>query len=392
MEKVRYGIIGLGNQGSYYTKIFKSGDVKNGVITALCDNNPKKIEIIKGRYELSDVVFFSDYVEMLKSGLCDVIIVATPHYFHPEMVVTCLKGGVHVICDKPAGVYAKQVREMNEEAVRQDKIFGMMFNQRTNCTYKKMREMIKNGDIGEIQRVTWTITNWVRTQQYYNSGGWRATWSGEGGGVLINQCPHQLDLVQWIVGDMPMAVRGFCSYGKYHEIEVEDEVTAYFEYQNGATGVFITTTGEWPGANHLEISGTKGKLVCEGGSKLTFHKSEFDTKDFIEDYTIVGDRAAPAVEVIEIDTGDDRPEHRGILNNFTEAVLGNEPLFVSGTEGINMVQLMNAIEYSGWMGGERVTLPVNEDEYLAALNEKVKNSKKYGEVVESVSATTMSAN
>ena len=392
MEKVRYGIIGLGNQGSYYTKIFKSGDVKNGVITALCDNNPKKIEIIKGRYELSDVVFFSDYIEMLKSGLCDVIIVATPHYFHPEMVITCLKGGVHVICDKPAGVYEKQVREMNKEAAKQDKLFGMMFNQRTNCTYRKMREMIKNGEIGELQRVTWTITNWVRTQQYYNSGGWRATWSGEGGGVLINQCPHQLDLVQWIVGEMPTAVRGFCSYGKYHEIEVEDEVTAYLEYKNGATGVFITTTGEWPGANHLEISGTKGKLVCEGGSKLTFHKSEFDTRDFIKDYTLVGDRAAPAIEVIEVDTGDDRPEHRGILNNFTETVLGNEELFVSGFEGISMVQLMNAIEYSGWNGGERVELPVNEDKYLEVLSEKVKNSKKYGEVVEAVSATTMSAN
>ena len=392
MEKVRYGIIGLGNQGSYYTKIFKSGDVKNGVITALCDNNPKKIEIIKGRYELSDVTFFSDYIEMLDSGLCDVIIVATPHYFHPEMVLNCLKHDLHVICDKPAGVYAKQVKEMNEESKKYGKIFGMMFNQRTNCTYKKMRDMIANGDIGEIQRVTWTITNWVRTQQYYNSGGWRATWSGEGGGVLINQCPHQLDLVQWIVGDMPMAVRGFCSYGKYHDVEIEDEVTAYFEYKNGATGVFITTTGEWPGANHLEISGTKGKLVCEGGSKLTFHKSEFDTRDFIKDYTIVGDRAAPAIEVIEVDTGDDRPEHRGILNNFTECVLGNEPLFVSGTEGINMVELMNAIEYSGWLGGERVTLPVDEDAYLNALNEKAKNSKKTGEVVESVSATTMSAN
>jgi predicted dehydrogenase len=392
MEKVRYGIIGLGNQGSYYTKIFKSGDVKNGVITALCDNNPKKIEIIKERYDLAEVKFFSDYIEMLDSGLCDVIIVATPHYDHPKMVVTCLEKGLHVICDKPAGVYAKQVKEMNAEAAKHEKLFGMMFNQRTNCTYKKMREMIKNGDIGELQRVTWTITNWVRTQQYYNSGGWRATWSGEGGGVLINQCPHQLDLVQWIVGEMPTAVRGFCNYGKYHEVEIEDEVTAYLEYKNGATGVFITTTGEWPGANHLEISGTKGKLVCEAGSKLTFYKSECDTRDFIKDYKIIGEKAVPEVEVIEVDTGDDRPEHRGILNNFTETVLGNEELFVSGFEGINMVQLMNAIEYSGWMGGERVALPVNEDKYLKALKKHAKKSKKIGEVVESVSATTMKAN
>ncbi|MBQ7356845.1 MAG: Gfo/Idh/MocA family oxidoreductase [Clostridia bacterium] len=391
MKDIRYGIIGLGNQGSFYTKMFKNGDIKNGVITALCDNNPNKIEIIKGRYDLEGIKFFSDYIEMLDSGLCDVILVETPHYDHPKMVLDCLERGLNVICDKPAGVYAKQVKEMNAEAEKHDAVFGMMFNQRTNCTYKKMREMIKNGDIGELQRITWTITTWVRTQQYYNSGGWRATWSGEGGGVLINQCPHQLDLLQWIVGELPMAVRGFCNYGKYHEVEIEDEVTAYLEYKNGATGVFISTTGEWPGANHLEISGTRGKLVCEGGTKLTFYKNEVDTRDFIKDASIIGDKGVPDFEVIEVDTGDDRPEHAGILNNFTQHLLGNEPLFVEGKEGIHMVQLMNAIEYSGWMGGERVVLPVDEDKYLAALNEKVKNSKKFGEVVEIVSATTMKA-
>ena len=391
MKEVRYGIIGLGNQGNFYTKMFKEGTIKDGVITALCDNNPKKIEINKERYGLSDVKYFSDYIEMLDSGLCDVILVETPHYDHPGMVLDCLKRGLNVICDKPAGVYAKQVREMNAEAKKYDALFGMMFNQRTNCTYKKMREMIKNGDIGEIQRVTWTITTWVRTQQYYNSGGWRATWSGEGGGVLINQCPHQLDLLQWIVGELPTAVHGFCNYGKYHEVEIEDEVTAYLEYANGATGVFISTTGEWPGANHFEISGTRGKLVCEGGTKLTYYKNEVDTRDYIKDASIIGEKAVPDVEVIEVDTGDDRPEHAGILNNFTQTLLGNEKLFVGGEEGIHMVQLMNAIEYSGWNGGERVVLPIDEDKYLAALNEKVKNSKKYGEVVETVSATTMKA-
>ena len=254
MNDVRYGIIGLGNQGTNYaTRIFAQGKAKNAVITAMCDIDPEKIELMKSKYTAGDVAYFTDYIKMLDSGLCDVILVETPHYKHPEMVMECLKRGINVICDKPAGVYAKHVREMNEAANSSKATFGMMFNQRTNCLYRKMRELIAQGKIGELQRVTWIITDWYRTQNYYDCGDWRATWDGEGGGVLINQCPHQLDLVQWVTGKLPKYVRGFCQYGKWHDIEVEDDVTAFFEYDNGATGVFITTTGEAPGANRFEV-------------------------------------------------------------------------------------------------------------------------------------------
>ena len=385
MDKVRYGIIGLGNQGSTYAlKIFDGGKANDAVVTAMCDIDEAKIAEIKEKTTNKDAVYFTDYIEMLDSGLCDAILVEVPHYQHPEMVMECLKRGINVICEKPAGVYAKQVKEMNALAERSNAKFGMMFNQRTNCLYRKMREMIKNGDIGEIQRVTWIITNWFRTQIYYDSGSWRATWDGEGGGVLINQCPHQLDLVQWVVGMLPTKVNGFCHYGKWHDIEVEDDVTAYFEYENGATGMFITTTGEAPGTNRFEVSGTKGKLVCENG-KLMFHKNIDDSSELIKSSPLAFVKAKP--EIIEVETDGENPQHAGIINNFTAALLGKEELFVSGTDGIAGVELMNAIELSGWRGGERVSLPVNEDEYLEELNKHRATSRLKTNVANTVSNT-----
>lgn len=374
MDKVRFGVIGLGNQGrNYILGLFDGGKiVPEGVVTAACDYNPAKIDALKNDTLNKDITYFSDYKEMLDSGLCDVILVETPHYQHPEIVMACLDRGLNVICDKPAGVYTKQVREMNEFAKGKNAHFAMMFNQRTNCVYRKMKEIIAQGGIGDIQRVNWVITNWFRTQQYYDSGSWRATWAGEGGGVLINQCPHQLDLVQWVVGKLPVKVNGFCKYGKWHDVEVEDEVTAYFEYDNGATGVFITTTGEAPGVNRFEVSGTMGRLVVED-DQLVWYKNDKDSQEFSKN--ALNGFSAPKVEKIIVETDGKNPQHQGIINNFINALLGKEEFFVEGTEGINGVELMNAIELSGWKGGAPVTIPVNEEEYLKELNERRATSR-----------------
>ena len=386
MEKIRFGIIGCGNQGSFYArKVFAAGEVENGVLAALCDTNPKKTAALLEKLEGEALPCFENYEEMIDSGLCDAVLVTTPHYQHPEIVMKCLSKGIHVLCDKPAGVYTKQVREMNEFAVKCNATFGMMFNQRTNCVYRKMREIIAGGGIGELQRVNWIITDWYRTETYYNSGEWRATWAGEGGGVLINQCPHQIDLYQWIIGEMPKSVRGFCQYGKWHDIEVEDEVTAFFTYANGATGVLITTTGEAPGTNRLEISGTKGKLLCEG-DKLIWTKNAVDSAELCR--TSDNGYKKPEREVIEVETDGQNPQHKGIINNFANALLGIEELFVSGVDGFNGVELMNAMELSGWMGGEEIVLPVDEDRYLAELNARRATSRQKA-AVENVAVADM---
>ena len=387
MEKVRFGIVGVGNQGSYYVGLFKQGLIKNGVLTAIADINPQKIDNFKKNHSDLNVACFNDYKDMVNSGLCDAVLVETPHYAHPEIVINSLKLGIHALCDKPAGVYTRQVREMNEYAKTCNAKFGMIFNQRTNCVYRKMREIVHDGGIGELQRVNWIITDWFRTESYSRSGGWRATWEGEGGGVLINQCPHQIDLVQWIVGEMPKSVRGFCQYGRWHDIEVEDEVTAYFTYKNGATGVFITTTGETPGTNRFEISGTKGKLLCEG-DKLLWYKNKEDSKDFLLNAT--NGFAKPEVEIIEVETDGQNLQHVGIINNFANSILGLEEQFVEGADGIYGVELMNAIELSGWYNGAEIVLPVSEDDYIKELNKRRANSRVREGVVDIVEDTSNS--
>ncbi len=371
MKKIKFGIVGIGNQGNYYANLFNAGKIKNAQLVAVCDNNPVKIDNAKQKFGL-DMLYYSNYKDLILDKVCDAILVVTPHYFHPEVVIECLKHDVNVISDKPLGVYAKQLRQISEVAKTSKAKFSVMFNQRTNCVYRKMKELISSGALGQLQRMTWIITDWFRTQAYYNGGSWRATWAGEGGGVLINQCPHQIDLVQWVLGEMPVKVSSFCHYGKWHDIEVEDDVTAYFEYANGATGTFVTSTGEAPGVNRLEVSGSKGRLVCQN-EELVWYKNDRDSIDLCRTTQKVID--TPACERIVVETDGKNPQHEGILNNFTNALLGIEDLFVDGIEGFKGVELMNAIELSGWRGGALVTLPINDDEYLAELNKHRANSK-----------------
>lgn len=371
MEKVRFGIIGVGNMGSSHAKKFLGGKVKNGVLTAICDLKKERMDAVCALDGGADLATYTDYHDLLASGKADAVIVAVPHYFHPRISMDALAAGLHVICEKPEGVYTKQVKELNEAASHSDRLFTMMFNQRTNCVYRKMREMIAGGELGEIKRVNWIVTDWYRSQSYYDSGDWRATWRGEGGGVLFNQCPHQLDLLQWVTGMMPARIRSFCHFGKWHDIEVEDDVTAYLEYPNGATGVFITSTGDTPGTNRFEIDGDKGKLVCEM-NQLFFSRLAMSEREFNATYK--GGFGEPEREEITVETDGQNPQHVGILNNFANAVLGLEPLFVDGREGIRGVELMDAMLLSTWKD-RMVTLPIDDDEYWNELQKHIAVSR-----------------
>jgi len=372
MKKIRFGIIGVGHQGTAYTRHFKKGKIENGVLTAVCDIADEKLDKIKELLEDMPVKIYKNYIEMIEDNICDAVLIETPHYSHVEITRECLSHGIHVICDKPLGVYTKEVRELCEFTKTVDAKFGMMFNQRTNCIYRKMREMILNGELGKIQRVNWIITDWFRTDTYYKSGDWRASWAGEGGGVLINQAPHQIDMLSWIIGSKPKKVRGFCGYGRYHNLEVEDDATAYFVYENGATGVFITSTGEAPGTNRLEVAGTLGKLVCEN-DKLVWYKNAIDSEEYCR--SSESGYTKPDMEVIEVQTDGQNLQHVGIINNFANSLLGLEELFVDGCEGINNVEFMNAVELSGWLGGIEVTIPVDEQLYLNELNKRIAASR-----------------
>ena len=371
MKKLRFGIIGVGNMGTGHAMSMHNGLTADIELTAVCDIRQDRLDRIKGLLGDS-AAYFTDAQEMFRSGKVDAVLIAVPHYDHPTLAIQAFEAGLHVITEKPAGVYTKQVREMNEAAKKSGKVFGIMYNQRTNPVYQKARELIQNGELGEVKRFIWIITNWFRPQAYHDSGEWRSTWKGEGGGVLINQCPHNLDLWQWIAG-VPKSIHSFCHFGKHYKIDVEDDVTAYFEYENGATGVFVTTTSEVPGTNRLEISGDRGKLVIEENRKLTFYRTVETIGEFNAKNKMPFDQ--PEVwkcDVLSIDKEDN--QHVKILNNFADAVLRGTPLLAPGEEGINGLSISNAIHLSSWLG-EAVELPPNEDLYYEKLQEKIADSK-----------------
>lgn len=371
MEKVKFGIIGVGNQGSYYLDAFARGKVKNGIVAAIADRDPKKLAAAK-KNSPDGYLCYTTGKELIDNADIDAVIVAVPHYFHSELCIQALEKGLHVICEKPAGVYTKQVKEMNAVAAKSDRLFTMMYNQRTNPLYIKMHDLVHSGEIGEIRRVNWMITNWFRTQFYYDSGTWRATWKGEGGGVLMNQCPHQLDLLQWICGMTPKTMRAFCHFGKWHDIEVEDDVTAYMEFPNGATGTFVTSTADAPGTNRFEIDGSKGRIVCEN-DKLVVSRFSCDLQEFL--MTSRDGFAMPEMQTDTIEQSGDNPQHIGILNNFANAVLGKEPLYVNGEEGLACVELIDSMLLSAWLD-KTVSLPIDDEMYLKELQKHIAVSRE----------------
>lgn len=371
MEQVRLGIIGIGNMGTNHCRSIRNGDVPDMVLAAVAD--VKESRRAWARENLGgNVAVFEDAEGLLDSGTVDAVLIATPHYEHPGLVREAMRRGIHVMCEKPAGVYTKQVREMNEEAAKhRDVVFGMMFNQRTNHIYRKMHELVTGGEYGQIKRVNWIVTDWYRSQAYYDSGDWRATWDGEGGGVLLNQCPHNMDLLQWICG-MPSKVTAFCHEGKWHDIEVEDDVTVYLEYPNGATGVFVTSTGDAPGTNRFEVDLERAKIVCEDG-KIAVYEMEVSEREFC--FSTKEGFAKPEGQWITVETDGENPQHAGVLRAFAGAVLKGAPLVAEGVEGIRGLTLSNAMHLSSWL--ERpVELPFDEDLFLEELNRRRSRSRR----------------
>ncbi|MNO84632.1 Glucose--fructose oxidoreductase precursor [compost metagenome] len=345
-------------------------EIKGAELTAVCDIRKERLKWAEEQLP-EHVKKFSSPSELFESRIIDVVLICTPHYDHPTLAIEAFQHGYHVLVEKPAGVYTKAVQQMNEAAAQSDRKFGIMYNQRTNPLYQKLRDLIQSGELGEIRRTNWIITDWYRSQNYYNSGGWRATWAGEGGGVLLNQDPHQLDLWQWTTGMMPKRIRAFCHFGKYRNIEVEDDVTAYVEYENGATGLFVTTTGEAPGSNRFEINGDNGKIVVEDG-KLTFWRLRTPEPQFNAEFT--GGFGSPECWKCEIPVQDGGGEqHKGILRNFTNAILHDEALLAPGEEGIKGLTLSNAMYLSAWTDNW-VELPIDSDLFYEKLMEKVENS------------------
>jgi predicted dehydrogenase len=334
-------------------------------LTAVADVSPDVLKKFPGQKG------FASGEEMVKSGLVDAILIATPHYSHTPLGIAGLQNGIHVLVEKPISVHKADCERLI--AARTDKkvVFAAMFNQRTDPIFKKLKHLITSGELGEVRRINWIVTNWFRPMAYYGSGGWRATWAGEGGGVLLNQCPHNLDLWQWLFG-MPKSIRAFCAYGKYHSIEVEDDATAFLQYESGTTGVLITSTGEAPGTNRLEVAGEKGKVVLENG-KLQFTRNEVPTSEFSK--TTKDAFSAPPTWDVTIPIHGSGGQHIEIMQNFIDAIQKGTPLIAPAEEGINSVELANAMLLSSDTK-QTIELPMASATYEAWLKEKIESSPK----------------
>ena len=378
---VKVGIIGIGNMGSAHFNCIYNSEIDGLKVTSVCDIDIQKLKKVKESY--TDIETFSNYKEFMLKSDTDAVIIAVPHPLHAEIAVAAFKAGKHVLLEKPIDIAVSKAEALCREAKKSKKIFAIMFNQRTNGLFAEARRIVRSGELGELKRSVWIITNWYRTQNYYDSGAWRATWKGEGGGVLLNQCPHQLDLWQWICG-MPKKVLSKLHYGLWHDIEVEDDVTTYVEYENGATGVFITSTGDAHGVNRFEIQMDKGRLIAEN-EKLELLEYDMTEQEFSK--TNTEPFATVGAKKIEVETDGENPQHVGVLNAWGGAILRGEPLVAGGEEGINGLTLSNAMHLSSWLDKE-ITLPFDEELYYNELMKRVATSKRKTNVKEVVADTS----
>lgn len=370
MKTVKLGLVGFGNMGSLHAKNVTGGRVPGMELIAVADIDKEKRNEIKRLYPEVEVYETAD--DMYDKADIDLVLIAVPHYAHTTLAIKAFSHGFNVITEKPAGVFVKQVMEMNAAAEKSGKIFGIMYNQRTNPCFQKIKHMIDSGEIGGIKRISWVITDWYRPQAYHDSAAWRSKWATEGGGTLINQNPHQLDLWQWLFG-MPDRLISFISYGRYHNIEVDDDLTTYMEYDNGVTGTYIASTGEWPGTNRLEIACDMGRIVLENW-QLKFKKSEVSERVF--EKTNKDPDAVPGLWESEALLKDNWGEqHVGILKDFVKVFNGEkEQLLAPGYEGIKGLTISNAMHYSSWTH-EMVDLNnFPHDDFYARLKEKILNS------------------
>ncbi len=392
MDKVRYGIVGFGTQGSTYAGMMKGRSNFPGMppvecpeyieLGAICDIDPEARNKAAELYP--DVPLYSDYKVMIESGDVDAVITTLPHYFHPEVAIYAIEHGVAALVDKPAGVYAKAVREMNEVASRHsDVAFGIVFNQRTNKLYQKLREVVQSGELGKLRRSNWIINTWWRPDSYYRQSEWRATWGGEGGGVVMNQAPHQLDLWQWICG-MPKSLSAKVIFGAHRDIVVDNDVTVVADYGDGATGVFITSTHDILGTDRLEIDLDGGKIVVEDSKKATiyrFHKSEAEMNESMSMRDVgMLMRGGGAEKIADIETFENTDrwglQHMNVMANFAEHMIKGTELLAPGSDGIYGVELANAILLSAWLEKE-VEVPVDADLYLEELNRRIEAEGKF---------------
>ncbi len=374
MKKVRYGIIGVGVQGKKYADLIQSGKMENSVLTALCTTSEEKKTKLEDEYQ--DVSVFLDYKDMIKSKEVDAIITTCPSQYHTEIARNALVMGVSVLNEKPAGINSRQVSNLNAIYKRfkskNNVSYGLVFNQRTNTIYQEIKKIIETKQLGDFRRINWIQNSWYRPKEYYESGFWRAKYSQEGGGLIINQAQHTLDLFYYMVG-LPKKVFAKTLLGYQRDITTDSDVSVIFEYENGATGNYVSCTHDMMGTDRLEIDLSGGKIIVENEQctiytffkdekevNLTYSNAEYKNIEniFIDKKIITNQNNAPDKQYLMI------------IENFSNNILNGEPLIADGLDSGFSVQMSDAINLSNYYGKE-LTIPVDEDDYLKFLAGKI---------------------
>ena len=364
MDKVRFGIIGVGGMGNGHARNMPF--IPEVELTAVCDIAQGALNKAMEAYSVPG---FDKHEDLLNSGLVDAVIVATPHYLHPPIAVAAMNKGIHVISEKPIAVTVAGAEWMINTAEKTGVAFSVMFQQRSFPVYQAAKKLVNEGRLGSLYR-TLIVDTHFRSQAYYNSAGWRATWKGEGGGVLLNQAPHGMDIFTWLAG-MPSKVVAQVNT-RQHDIEVEDEASALLEYSNGAVGYIIESVNEIPNGTRIELCGEYGKLLVDN-QQLKFWGVVPGVRTYSDASTEMWGR--PESESEEVMLEERWQGHSAIVNNVALAIMKGEPLISPRSDAIYSLELANAMLLSGHSGNP-VTLPVDRESYNKFIEEKQASSKE----------------
>lgn len=357
---VRFGVVGTGNIGSQHIDLLTSGEIDGALLAATASRSDESID--------AGIPHFNHHPAMFENAELDAVLIATPTMSHVKIAEAALERGLHVLMEKPIAMSVRQAEELIAKA-KPPLRFAVMLNQRFHPLYSRLKSLLTDNTIGDLQRINWVMTTWYRPDVYYKASRWRGTWPGEGGGLLINQCIHNLDVLQWLVG-LPETLYARVGFGKYHEIDVEDEVTAMMTFGSGATGVLIASSGEAPGINRLELVGDLGTIICEDGAIVVQTTGMSVSEHCRTTNEMFGMPQFTAGAITDFSAIN---QHAVVISNFVAAISQGAELLTPGKEGLGSLQLANGMLLSAWTDS-KITLPIDQNLFEAKLKGKIEES------------------
>lgn len=305
---------------------------------------------------------FPDYPSMLSATRPDVVVIMTPHPFHAEIAIAALEAGCHVLCEKPMAVHVGEADAMIAAAERAGRLLAVSLQFRHRPEIVAAKQIVDAGGLGELQRVD-VLACWTRANRYYQQMPWRGTWKGEGGGVLMNQAPHNLDLACYLAGPPSRVVAW--TRTRLQPIEAEDTAHAMLSWPGGAMGTIHASTAEADTGDRIELLGTGGRLLVTPGH-LTYERFSPDLRQHVQETEILW--GGPEAQSVPVDLPPGEADHAAVYRDLHDAILHGTPLRSDGVQGRLSLELANAITLSS-QRDVAVSLPLDRTAYAELLAE-----------------------